>query len=201
MTTNEVARKAGVSIGTLYEYFPHKDALVRELLDTHLEHAEGMLQGFEAAQFEAALVQPLWTSIQQLVAASIDLHAEDPALHRVLFEEARRLSSIRARVAVLHARIAEQFATLLAAHPEATCTDPLLSARLAVHAVDALVHDWVMRPDVAAAERATLQRELVRLVTGYCTIPVAANEGPTTASASARGSKRSPRTRRSTRRQ
>jgi len=43
MTTNHVAAKAGVSVGTLYEYFPGKDALVRALVDRHLEHAESVL--------------------------------------------------------------------------------------------------------------------------------------------------------------
>ena len=36
LTTNHVAKRAGVSIGTLYEWFPGKEALVAGLIDRHL---------------------------------------------------------------------------------------------------------------------------------------------------------------------
>ena len=39
-TTNRIAERAGVSIGTLYQYFPSKEALAVALLERHL--AEGM---------------------------------------------------------------------------------------------------------------------------------------------------------------
>src|SRR5690242_13183136 len=36
-TTNHIARRAGVSVGSLYQYFPDKKALMNELLARHLE--------------------------------------------------------------------------------------------------------------------------------------------------------------------
>ena len=39
LTTTRVAEVAGVSVGTLYQYFPHRDALLNALLADHLEHA------------------------------------------------------------------------------------------------------------------------------------------------------------------
>src|SRR5580658_5503276 len=35
-TTNKVAQRAGVSIASLYQYFPSKEALVAALIDQHL---------------------------------------------------------------------------------------------------------------------------------------------------------------------
>ena len=43
-TTDRVAEAAGVSIGSLYEYFPNKDALVVALDLRHLDHAEARLR-------------------------------------------------------------------------------------------------------------------------------------------------------------
>src|SRR5687767_9201431 len=37
LTTNRVADRAGVSIGSLYQYFPGKEALVKALLDRHVD--------------------------------------------------------------------------------------------------------------------------------------------------------------------
>ncbi len=38
-TTNHVAEEAGVSVGSLYQYFPNKDALLTGLTERHLEDA------------------------------------------------------------------------------------------------------------------------------------------------------------------
>jgi AcrR family transcriptional regulator len=166
-TTNEVAKLAGVSIGTLYEYFPHKDALVRELLDAHLAEAEAAIAAFDDEQFRRALAQPLARSVEQIVSFTVALHAEQPGLHRVLFEEASRLVSVRKRAGKLEQRLTALVAKLLAEHSQASCSDPQLSAYLVVRTVDALVHGWVTRSKTAPLDATALQRELVKLVLSY----------------------------------
>jgi len=37
LTTTKVARRAGVSVGTLYQYFPNKSALLKAALKRHLD--------------------------------------------------------------------------------------------------------------------------------------------------------------------
>lgn len=39
-TTNHIARRAGVSIGTLYRYFPHKKAILREMAESEMRRRE-----------------------------------------------------------------------------------------------------------------------------------------------------------------
>lgn len=166
-TTNEVAKLAGVSIGTLYEYFPHKDALVRELLDAHLAEAEAVIAAFDDAQYRRVLALPLAASVEQIVAFTIALHAEQPSLHRVLFEEASRLACVRQRAAQLEQRLSALVARLLRDHRQASCSDPELSAYVVVRTVDALVHGWVTRPKSAPLDAHALQREIVKLVLSY----------------------------------
>src|SRR5271154_4150665 len=43
-TTNRIAERAGVSIGTLYQYFPNKDAILVALARDHLAEGTAALQ-------------------------------------------------------------------------------------------------------------------------------------------------------------
>ena len=44
LTTTRVAEVAGVSVGTLYQYFPNREALLNALLADHLEAAIGAVE-------------------------------------------------------------------------------------------------------------------------------------------------------------
>lgn len=65
-TTNEIAREAGVSIGSVYEYFSDKQALLRALGEAHVDTAE---QGIRRA-LEQDQLEPLLHGIRAAVVAS-----------------------------------------------------------------------------------------------------------------------------------
>ncbi|MBL8305381.1 MAG: TetR/AcrR family transcriptional regulator [Rubrivivax sp.] len=46
LTTNRIAERAGVSVGTLYQYFPDKQAVFRALLDAERQHAVATLDAW-----------------------------------------------------------------------------------------------------------------------------------------------------------
>jgi len=81
--TNAVARRAGASIGTLYQYFPSKDALILALL----QREEGKYR--EAATAVAAL--PDWReALSTFIAVSAQQQLERPNLARLLDQEEGR---------------------------------------------------------------------------------------------------------------
>src|SRR5262245_4205990 len=50
LTTTRVAARAGVSVGTLYQYFPNKSALLQAALKRHLDEVTGIVERVCRAQ-------------------------------------------------------------------------------------------------------------------------------------------------------
>ena len=70
MTTTRVAERAGVSVGTMYQYYPHKEALMFAIIDRHIGSimdamltAAGLLRGKTLGQISDGLVNA-WLNIK-----------------------------------------------------------------------------------------------------------------------------------------
>jgi AcrR family transcriptional regulator len=85
--TNAVAAKAGVSVGSLYQYFPNKDTILLALLN-HFEDA-GQKTLVEALR--SGKGRPLKPSLRLFVHAHVGMHYRRPRLNRVLEAEEERL--------------------------------------------------------------------------------------------------------------
>jgi AcrR family transcriptional regulator len=75
VTTNRIAEVAGVSIGSVYQYFPDKRAIFRAL---HDRHAEAVGRVVDRAIVDRASPEDM---LRALVEALIEAHAADPAAH------------------------------------------------------------------------------------------------------------------------
>src|SRR5215470_18256165 len=82
-STNRIAEEAGVSIGSLYQYYPSKEALVAAVIDRHNQQRMHVVRD---ALAEVA-AQPVERAVRRLVAIAIEAHRIDPKLHRVLTEQ------------------------------------------------------------------------------------------------------------------
>src|SRR5271156_2768133 len=85
-STNKIAAVAGVSIGSLYQYFPSKEALVAAVIDRHMHE---MLQVVRDALVKVA-TRPIEVAARGLVSVMIDAHRVNPELHQVLAEQVPR---------------------------------------------------------------------------------------------------------------
>ncbi|MEE3622552.1 helix-turn-helix domain-containing protein [Nitrospirillum sp. BR 11752] len=93
LTTNAVAVAAGVSIGSLYQYFPNKEALVLALRERHVRHMSALMMR-EAAFWDAAEQDvPLEALITRTIHVAMVAHRLEPALHKVLALEAAHLEA------------------------------------------------------------------------------------------------------------
>jgi AcrR family transcriptional regulator len=80
MTTNQVAQRAGVSVGSLYQYFPNKQALLCALQQRHQDALGDVLH--EA--FAASMAMSLEDGIRHNIASNFRAHAAERDLHRAL---------------------------------------------------------------------------------------------------------------------
>jgi AcrR family transcriptional regulator len=81
--TNRIAERAGISIGSLYQYFPNKEALMTALME---QHAQEMAELVET-KLDRLFDSPLEIAIPEIITAVVAAHAINPRLHQVLSEE------------------------------------------------------------------------------------------------------------------
>ncbi len=142
-TTNKIAQRAGVSVGSLYQYFPDKDAVLLALSERHMADSGATLQAvFQRLEEERP---DLEGTVALLIDATVELHRHDPGLHRLLFEQTPRSPALMERFfrleALMVAAVLPQLARLGVdgAHPRAR-------ALLMVQSLETQIHRAVLSP-------------------------------------------------------
>ncbi|HSS01247.1 MAG TPA: TetR/AcrR family transcriptional regulator [Kofleriaceae bacterium] len=136
LTTNLVADEAGVSIGSLYQYFPNKAALVGALIEKHVD----AMQSLALAELTRGAQLPMPLAIRCVIEAMIRAHAVSPELHRVLTEQVPRvgrMAKLREIEAITHRMVAGLLASRKA---ELAIEDPDMAAFVLVSAIEAITH-------------------------------------------------------------
>jgi AcrR family transcriptional regulator len=164
-STNRIAAVAGVSIGSLYQYFPSKEALVAAAAERHTQELARVALG---AMIKVA-EQPVEVGARELVAAAIDAHRVDPKLHRVLAEQVPRIGRLEDIDAVERRGGAFLQSYLDAHRDEIDVADVNLAAFVLTTTVEALTHVAVLRrPDLLDGDKAgAFVNEVAGLVLRY----------------------------------
>jgi AcrR family transcriptional regulator len=164
LNTNDVARVAGVSIGSLYQYFPSKEALLGELNRRHA--VEVVTPIFSALKTSAD--RPMRLVLHEVVQASIRSHAIEPELHRVLSEQLPKLDEQPWEVEMA-AQVRKLVRMFLRTHRNEIGPRHVgVATFLLMHIVESAVHAavWSCR---TALQSGALGRELEILLNAYLT--------------------------------
>ncbi|MCA1193501.1 MULTISPECIES: TetR/AcrR family transcriptional regulator [unclassified Saccharopolyspora] len=162
-TTNRIAERARISIGSLYQYFPNKDAILVELLTKHLDEGIAATRAHLAAQRPASVEE----EVRGFVRAAIANHLDDPKLLRVMFEQAPRSRELLEKIERLEQEHVTRARELIARYSEVRVGDPRTAARLVVSTVELVVHQLISSAD--PIDIPAFEDELTTMLTRYLT--------------------------------
>jgi len=160
LSTNQIAARAGVSIGSLYQYFPNRQAIVRALVERELARAEAMRPGILDDP-----TRPIADRVRAAVDWHLEVHAANPSLARALRGLAAKVlpaEEIRAYTRQRTRRVARTVRSIISAESR----DPDTAAFIVDTCLDAL-------SDAAAARKPAWLRsekfrsEVSSLIRGY----------------------------------
>jgi AcrR family transcriptional regulator len=162
-TTNRVAEVAGVSVGSLYQYFPNKSSLVAALIARE--------QDALATAVETGAARLAGASLPQAVAALADLAVQQqlgqPLYAAALDHEERRLP-VQPTLDAARQRMAAAVAALLARHfPGWDAAALQVAAGDCLTIAKALVDAEPVTPTAGPAAATALRRRVQRAVLGY----------------------------------
>ena len=160
-TTNAIAARAGVSPGSLYQYFPNKDAIAVALAEFYADNLDALLAPFEELDPAAVtLEQALGVSLGPIV----DFHRENPAC-LVLFVGGDTPGHVMDLQAPLMARTHARIQALLSLYaPELPAERSELGAAVTLAAYKGVLPLLVAADEDQVPE---LTRELQNLLLGY----------------------------------
>src|ERR1044072_4208266 len=94
-TTNRIAEQARISIGSLYQYYPNKDAILVELVTRHLDSGAATIRSLQ----DEEQPESLEAILRGFVRPVIETHRDDPQLLRVMVEHGPRSPELLAKTA------------------------------------------------------------------------------------------------------
>lgn len=161
-TTSKIAKRAGVGVGSLYQYFGNKEAIYDALIDRLL--AERLRRRSETLR-RPTETEELGPEIMKMVDALVTLHLTDPELQHQLhrYEAAAgfgRLEEHTEQMMSVAVEVIRRYQHLF--RP----IDPELAARIAVLAMTG-VGERLARQDPEALGAPAVRREMAALLAGY----------------------------------
>ena len=168
LTTTRVAARAGVSVGTLYQYFPNKIALLQAALRRHLEEVAGAVE--RVCQEQRG--KPLEEMTVALIDAYFAAKMRDPQTSAALYAVGSDVDGWKIAQQTGR-RVNKEVVTLIATAPEPLRKDPEIVASMLQSMLNGVSRKLLESP---APERHfhALRQELVFLARTYIGACVAA---------------------------
>ena len=165
-TTNKIAERAGVSVGSLYQYFPNKDSLMASLHKEHQTKIHGVIEkalrrfGDHSVSLEDGL-RLLLDDLQQV-------HEDNPTLTKALSRESMKESEVgeRAHDDKEENKKLKQLFTLLFSRPDVRNDNPKIITVIMGQVISHLTR-WLQHDAPSDLEQSALREETIQLLVRY----------------------------------
>ncbi|MCB9766063.1 MAG: TetR/AcrR family transcriptional regulator [Alphaproteobacteria bacterium] len=151
LTTNAVAKRAGVSVGSLYQYFGNKDALIGELVRRHV----GAMRDAFLETLPGVVGLPKAEAFALIGDALLQAHRVDPALNQVLHGQLPRVGGLAA-IDAFDTELEQLAAQVLRARGMRS-DNPELAARVLTRSLSGLMRATIRREPKLLDEPAFLE--------------------------------------------
>lgn len=165
-STNRIADAAGISPGSLYQYFPGKDAIVTAVIERYNSEVASRVHSSVLAH----LHEPPEIAVPATISALLDALGSHPALLRAVIEQTPRLSGDNT-VFAFEQQIGELARVALTMHRNSLPDDVDFEAAswMLVRAVEHLAIRYVL--DQPPVSRDRFLADITRLVLNYFRLP------------------------------
>lgn len=166
--TNLIAETAGVSVGSIYQYFPNKDSLIAALHQRHVLQMRNVIVRVLSKSKKSTLPK----AVKALVRALVEAHAVEPELHRVLeVSEVEFPLDLRKGEISFDRDISKRVQELLGSHRQEILRPDLeLAVYIVLQMVKTLVHQAVLEPPPHFT-LAKIENAISEAALGYLTLP------------------------------
>ncbi|MGG4774390.1 TetR/AcrR family transcriptional regulator [Paenalcaligenes sp. Me52] len=173
-STNLIAARAGVSIGSVYQYFPNKDSLIAALRERHATDLYDTLESVLSSRNPQTLDEKLAAIVHGWMIA----HQLEPDLHRVVEQEFPFFERANHDELPIYRSIVERVRQLLEEHREHLLPDDLdLATWMVLQTIESLIHAATTTTPLPPHAPAAIEQQIVNLLARYLqvqAVPVAA---------------------------
>ncbi len=166
-STNRIAARAGVSVGSLYQYFPNKDAIVAALFERHAEDIARVVEQALADMRQPAIA--IRDVFRRMLLGFEALHDADPGIVHALDPRSEGRQQLAQVVHRREQRFRQEFADVLRGRPDVRRGDYALMASLLFDIVEAIVES-LMHGDARRFDRRQALDEAVEATCRYIEI-------------------------------
>ena len=167
LTTTRVADRAGVSVGTLYQYYPNKQSLLYAVMEEHLDRVATAVE----AACEQSCHKPLAEMIKHIVEVFVDVKMDRADISVALYKVAADVGG-PALVKGAGQRMRQAVETMLQTAPDAESPPDRLAIDMMLAAMSGVMRSMLeARPAPTTVRK--LRQQLVLLCQSYMAVATA----------------------------
>jgi len=172
VTTNAIADRAGVSIGSLYQYFPNKDAILVSLFEQHRREVRDVVESAMRRLEDPAI--PFQQAMRSFFRDQLAAHDANPRLNRVISENLYYPAIVAAAQSEDGDETLGRVVGLLAVRPDVKVRDLTTAGFILMQTVGALSR-WLAHEAPATLDKQLFIEQAVKMLDQY----VRGGNGPT----------------------